>query len=79
MPSQQKKLKCAEYTKGCFHGGLNTIELATYKDKIIITQLLQKHVVKWYHTYQLHPGLDRTDAMIHQNLYWLGIREAAQK
>ena len=35
--------------------------------------------MKWYHTYLLHPGLDRTEAMIRQYLYWPGIREAVQK
>ena len=35
--------------------------------------------MKWYHTYLLHPGLDRTEAMICQYLYWSGIREAVQK
>ena len=35
--------------------------------------------MKWYHTYLLHPGLDRTKAMIFQHLYCPGIREAVQK
>ena len=53
-----EKLKCAEFTKDSFRGGRNTIDLITHKDKIVIPQKLQKYVVKWYHTYLLHPGLD---------------------
>ena len=34
--------------------------------------------MKWYHTYLLHPGLDKTEAMINQYLYWPDIREAVQ-
>ena len=58
------KLKCATYKKGYFHRGQNTTELVTYKDKIVTPQLLQKYLVKWYHTHLLHPGLDQTEAMI---------------
>ena len=35
--------------------------------------------MKWYHLYLLHPGLDRTEAMICQHLYWPGIIKIAQK
>ena len=35
--------------------------------------------MKLYHTYILHPGLDRTEAMIHQHLYWTGIRDVFLK
>ena len=65
--------------KGSFCGGRNAVELITYEGKIVIPQLLQKYVVKWYHTYLLHPGLDRTEAMICQYLYCPGIIKAAQK
>ena len=58
------KLTWSEYKKGSFSGGRNTIKLVTFKDKIVIPQLLQKYVVKWYNTYILNPGLDRTEAMI---------------
>ena len=68
-----EKIKCTKYKKGSFHGGRNTIELVTYEGKIAIPQKLQKYVVKWYHTYLLHPGMDRIEAIIHQNLYWPGI------
>ena len=35
--------------------------------------------MKWYHTYLLHPELDRTEAIIRQHLYWPGIRGAVHK
>ena len=30
--------------------------------------------MKWYHTYLLHTGLDLTEAMIIQNVYWPDIK-----
>ena len=30
--------------------------------------------MKRYHTYLIHPGLDQTEAMIFQHLYWPGIK-----
>ena len=74
-----EKLHSAEYQMGYFRGGKNTIEFVTYKDKILIPQQLQKYVVKWYHKYLLHLGLDRTEAIIPHNFYWTGIREALYK
>ena len=52
-----EKLNSAEYKKGSFRGGQNTIKIGTYKDKIFISQKLQKYVVKWYHNYLLCTGL----------------------
>ena len=49
------------------------------EDKIVIPSKLQSYVVHWYHTYLLHPCMDRTEAMIFQHLYWLDIRNAARK
>ena len=48
-------------------------------DKIDIIHKLQKYVVKWYHTYLLHTGLDLTEVIIRQHLYWPGIIEAVHK
>ena len=78
-PLLTEKLKCAEYKKGYFCGGRNTIELVTYEGRILIPHKIKKYVVKWYHTYLLHPGLDRTEAKIRQHLYWTGIKESVQK
>ena len=75
-PFLTEKLKCAEYSKGYFRRGRSTIPIITYKDNIFIPQKLQKYVVKWYHTYLLRPGLDKTEAMIFQHLYWPGIKYA---
>ena len=78
-PFLTEKINSAEYQKGSFCGGWNTIELVTYKDKIVIPQKLQKYVVKWYHTYLLRKGSDQTEAMIRQHLFWPVIREAIQR
>ena len=74
-----EKLTCAEYKKGYFCGGRNTIKLITYKNKVVIPQQLQRYIVKWYHTYILHTGWDRTEEMILQNLYWTDIRNGVRK
>ena len=50
-----------------------------YRDKIVIPLKLQKYVVKWYHTYLLHPGLDKTEVIIYQHLYLPGISEHFKK
>ena len=55
------------------------MELVTYKDIIVIPQKLQKYAVKCYHLHLLHPGLDITEATIHQNLYCPGPREEIQR
>ena len=54
-PILMEKLSSEEYIKGSFRGSWNTIHLVTFNDKIVITQLLQRYVFKWYHTYLLHP------------------------
>ena len=74
-----KKIKCTEFTKGYFCGGWNTIYLITYKDKTVISQKLQKYVVKWYHTYMINPGLYQTEATILQHFYWPGLKEAVYR
>ena len=74
-----EKINFAEYQKGSFRGGQNTIKLVTYKNKIVIPPKLQKGVVKWHRTYLLHPGLDLIDEIICQHLYWPEIRGAVRK
>ena len=66
--------------KGYFHGGsIIYPNLIMCEDKVVIPSILQSYVLHWYHTYILHPRMDRTEAMIFQHLYWPGIREAIRK
>ena len=68
------------YHKSSFHGGSNNnIILIMCKDNIVILSKIQSYALHWYHTYLLHPGMDRTEAMIFQHLYCLGIRYAICK
>ena len=55
------------------------LRLITCEDNIVILPILQKYVLHWYHTYLLHPGMDRTEAIICQHFYWPVIRESAPK
>ena len=73
------KYKYGLYHKDSFCGGINSdINLITCKDKIVILSKLQSYVLHWYHTYLLHPGMDRAEAMVCQHLYWPDIIDAVR-
>ena len=68
------------YDKGSLSGGSNNdISLIMCKDKIVIPSIIQKYILHWYHKYLLCPGMNRTEAMIRQNLYWPDIRYAVRR
>ena len=74
------KYKNGTYHKGSFCGGSNIgLNLITCDDKTIIPSKLQSCVLYWYHTYLLHAGMERMEAMIRQNLYWPDIIDAVRK
>ena len=78
-PSIIAKYEDCTYHKGYFCGGSNIdIKLITCKNKIFIPPNLQSYVIHWYHTYLLHPVMDRTEAMICQHLYWPDIRNVVR-
>ena len=67
--SLKNKYKMCTYQKGYFRGGSNiNINIITCEDKIFTPSMPQSYVLYWYHTYLLHPGMDRTEAMICQHL-----------
>ena len=45
---------------------------------MVIQHVLQKYVMKWYHKYLLHPGIDKMVVMIYKHLYLLVITKAVQ-
>ena len=64
------RYKNGMYHKGYFRGGSNdNLKLIMCKDRIFIPSKLQSYVLHWYHTYLLHPGMDRTEAVVHKHLY----------
>ena len=68
------KYKDGTYQTGSFCGVSNiNLNLITCDHNILIPSILQSYALHWYHIYLLHPGMDRTEAMIYQNLCWLGI------
>ena len=70
-PSLMDKYEDGTYHKGSFCGDIyEYLSLVTCKDKIVAPSKLQSYVLHWYHTYLLHPGMCRTEAMIYQHLYW---------
>ena len=79
-PSKKDKYTTSTYQNVSFCGGTNIdLKLISCKDNIIIPSKLQRYVVHWYYTYIHHPGMDRTEAIIRQRLYWHGIIDAVQK
>ena len=74
------KYKNSTYHKGYFHGGVkDDIILITCEDKIVIMSKLQSYVLHWYHMYLLHPGIDRTKALIFQHFHWPDIRHYVRR
>ena len=68
------------YQKGSFFGGSNIdLKLITCKDKIVIPSKLKSYAAHCYDTYIVHIGKDRTEATIHQHLYWPNIKDAVRK
>ena len=64
-PIMRDKYKDSTYHKVYFHGGSNIdLNLITCKGKIVISSKLQSYALHWYHTYLLHQGMNRTEAMI---------------
>ena len=49
------------------------------EDKTVISSKLQIYVLHWYHMYLINPGIDRTEVMMCQYLYWTNIIYAVQK
>ena len=79
-PSIMDKYKEGTYYKYSFLGRINTyLKLVTCEDKIGITSILQSYVFHWYHMYILHPKMYRTEAIIRQKFYLIGIRDAVWK
>ena len=74
------KYKEGKYRKCYFRGGSNShINLITCEYKIVILSIIQGYLLNWYHTYLLHPQMDRTKAMIFQHFYWHGIIYTVRK
>ena len=67
-----------EYTINTFLGAGTARKLICYKDKIVVPEILQIPLVKWYHTNLCHPGQKRTEETIKQHFYWLNLRDTVQ-
>ena len=68
------------YHKGFFCGGdYIYLNLIMCKDNMLIPSILKSYVLHGYYRYLIHPGMDITEAMIFQRLYWTVIIESVQK
>jgi hypothetical protein len=59
-----------------FRGGESLI---CHRDKIFVPKDLRRHIIDWYHTYLMHPGITRTEETISQHLYWPNIRKTVEE
>ena len=74
------KYKDGAYHKSYFPVSINIdIKLIMCKYKSFIPSKLQSYVIHLYHTYLLHPVMDKIEAMIHQHFYWPDIRYSIRK
>ncbi len=69
------KMDETHYVLKTFQTAGKSVELICYKDKIIIPERLQRHVIMWYHTTLCHPGINRTEETIGQHLWWPSMRD----
>ena len=66
----------SKYNEGTYHTcsfpGVSHIDinLIACEDNIVITSIIQSCILHWYHTYLLHPGIDRMEAVIFKHLHW---------
>ena len=59
------KYKDGAYHKGYFSVGSNVdLNLIMCEDNIVIPSIIQIYLLHWYRTYLLHPGMNRTEAII---------------
>ena len=79
-PSKISKYKNDTYYKGSFCGGINIdLKIIACEDNIYILSKLQFHLLCWYQSYLLQPGIDRTEAIIFQHFFWPDIRDSVWK
>ena len=71
--TETKKAK-SRYKITPFTGGGKTRDLICYNNKIVVPQSLQSRIVRWYHEYLGHPGINRTEETICQHLWWPKMR-----
>ena len=76
-PDLKKKCKdkTSKYYLAPFHGGGNTRHLVCYDGKIVVPKILRNHILNWYHTTLLYPGMNRTHETIAQHSYWPKLKD----
>jgi hypothetical protein len=64
------------FSKTTYGMSSNAVELVTFHKKIYVPPVLRPQVLKWYHNMLGHPGEQRTERTIRQNLVWPGLQTA---
>ena len=58
---------------------IHILTLQRVRIRLLLQKLFKMYVLHWYHSYILHPRMDRMEAMTCQHLYWPGIRKSVRK
>ena len=62
-----------------FYRGESQYDLICHNSKIVVPQTLQKQITEWYHTFLIHPGINRTEETISQHFWWKTMRQDITK
>jgi hypothetical protein len=67
------------FSKTTYGKGSSAVKLIMFHQRIYVPCSLRSQVLKWYHNMLGHPGEQRTERTIRQNLVWPGLRTAVEK
>jgi len=74
-----KALTEDKYHLKSFYRGESQYDLICHKHKIVVPKTLQKQILEWYHTFLIHPGINRTEETINQHFWWKTMRDDITK
>jgi len=55
------------------------VELIHFEGKIFVPKTLRERIIRWYHTYLVHPGRTRMEATIRQIFTWPGLKPQVEE
>ena len=79
LDKQLHRLHTSEASKYELKSFRGSESLLCRNGKICVPQSLQHHMIEWYHTMLLHPGINRTEQTIYQHFTWPTLRKDVTK
>ena len=74
-----KKLIEDDYKNQLSVKNIEGVELAQYKNKIYVLDILKENILEWYHKMLVHPGTSRLEAALRQVYWWPNLRIDVEK